>query len=180
MKKAILVLALVLVAGCSSPPADTPEALVVADTERVATQGTEITPASGEFGFEGYGPGKSHSGTFERWRALVGKSGDNIDSVLLTADASSVKTGISALDKDLASDNFFYSEKYPEITFTSDSVGTTVTGELTLRGVTKTISFPAERTQDRISADFLIDSSLFGISHPAVHKDIRIFFDLNI
>jgi polyisoprenoid-binding protein YceI len=62
---------------------------------------------------------------------------------------NSVNTGNENRDKDLKSDNFFDEEKYPEITFKSTKVekmgdAYQVTGDLTIRGVTKEVSFPVE------------------------------------
>ncbi len=66
-------------------------------------------------------------------------------SVNVSIDASSVDTGNEFRDKDLRSERFFYYEKYPQATFISKKVektekGLTVTGDLSIRGVTKEIT----------------------------------------
>jgi len=59
---------------------------------------------------------------------------------------ASISTDNEARDKHLRSDDFFAAEKYPELTFVSKtikSVGNNkyeVTGDLTMRGVTKTVT----------------------------------------
>ena len=68
-------------------------------------------------------------------------------SVEFTAKATSVDTGVAGRDTHLRSADFFEVEKYPDVTFKSTKVeksgsGWTVTGDFTIKGVTKSISFP--------------------------------------
>ncbi len=69
-------------------------------------------------------------------------------SVEFKIAATSIDTGVADRDKHLRSANFFDVEKFPEITFKSTSVKPAgkdsyhVTGDLTMRGVTKTITLP--------------------------------------
>ena len=66
------------------------------------------------------------------------------------AEVSSINTGIEARDNHLRSDDFFAAEKHPQIFFKSKRIdakgdGTlAVTGDLTIRGVTKTVELTAE------------------------------------
>jgi polyisoprenoid-binding protein YceI len=70
-------------------------------------------------------------------------------SVQFTVQAASIDTGNDSRDKDLRSDNYFGVEKFPTLSFVSTKVtpkgGDTfdVTGNLTIKGVTKTITIPA-------------------------------------
>ncbi|MBI4914072.1 MAG: YceI family protein [Acidobacteria bacterium] len=69
-------------------------------------------------------------------------------SVEVTIDAASVNTDNEARDKHLRSADFFEIEKFPSITFKSTSVKEVakgkleVTGNLTIKGVTRQVSFP--------------------------------------
>ena len=68
-------------------------------------------------------------------------------SVTFTAKATSIDTGVTGRDTHLRSADFFEVEKFPEVTFKSTTVtkkgnGWVVTGDFTLKGVTKSISFP--------------------------------------
>ena len=70
-------------------------------------------------------------------------------SVLFKAMATSIDTGVAGRDTHLRSADFFEVEKYPELTFKSTKVeksgkGWTVTGDLTMKGVTKSVSIPFE------------------------------------
>ncbi|HEX4965349.1 MAG TPA: YceI family protein [Thermoanaerobaculia bacterium] len=62
--------------------------------------------------------------------------------------ATSIDTGVADRDKHLRSADFFDVEKYPEITFKSESIKSTgkdkfdVTGTLTLHGVSKKVTLP--------------------------------------
>jgi len=110
---------------------------------------------------------KSHSEATFQVRHLVSKvSGKfedfdgkiNIDptkpaasTVEFTIEASTVNTGVADRDKHLRTADFFDTDKFPEITFKSTSIKSsgkkdvyTVTGNLTMRGVTKQITFPVQ------------------------------------
>ena len=68
-------------------------------------------------------------------------------SVAFTAKATSIDTGVQGRDNHLRTADFFEVEKFPEITFKSTKVekkgnGWVVTGDFTMKGVTKSISFP--------------------------------------
>lgn len=68
-------------------------------------------------------------------------------SVEFTAQSTSVDTRVEGRDKHLRSDDFFDVEKFPTITFKSTKVekkgnALMITGDFTMKGVTKQISFP--------------------------------------
>ncbi|MDL2718643.1 MAG: YceI family protein [Acidobacteriota bacterium] len=80
-------------------------------------------------------------GTIELDRANPATS-----TVKLKIDAASIDTGNPTRDKHLNSADFFDTAKFPEITFNSTKVAAKskdvydVTGDLTIRGVTKTVA----------------------------------------
>ena len=68
-------------------------------------------------------------------------------SVEFTAKVTSIDTGVAGRDKHLRTADFFDVEKFPELTFKSTKVekkgkNLVVTGDLTMRGVTKQIAIP--------------------------------------
>lgn len=71
-------------------------------------------------------------------------------SVEATIDTSTINTANEDRDKHLKSDDFFAVEKHPAITFkstkveSSESGGLKVTGDLTIRGVTKQVVLDVE------------------------------------
>ncbi len=69
--------------------------------------------------------------------------------VTFKAMTTSVDTGVAGRDKHLRTADFFEVEKYPEMSFTSTKVekkgkGWIVTGDLTMKGVTKSVTIPFE------------------------------------
>jgi polyisoprenoid-binding protein YceI len=70
----------------------------------------------------------------------------------VTINAASIDTGNSDRDAHLRSNDFFAMDEYPQITFRSTKIEPVdedtyrVGGDLTIRGVTKPVTFDAERT----------------------------------
>lgn len=76
-------------------------------------------------------------------------AGPAAQKVSVTIDPASVDTNHAERDKDLRSSNYLEVESFPAITFVStgfagDADGGTITGDLTVHGVTKSISFPVK------------------------------------
>ena len=68
-------------------------------------------------------------------------------TVGFTAKAASIDTGVAARDNHLRTKDFFEADTYPDITFKSTKVekkgkGWLLTGDFTIKGVTKSITFP--------------------------------------
>lgn len=68
-------------------------------------------------------------------------------SVNFKAMTTSIDTGVAGRDRHLRTADFFEVEKFPELTFTSTKVekkgkGWIVTGDLTIKGVTKSVAIP--------------------------------------
>jgi polyisoprenoid-binding protein YceI len=136
-----------------------------------------IDLAKSTFQFEGYGPGKSHKGTFTelsgqlyvRDGAIVGGEG--------IAQATSVKSDGERLENHLRSADFFDVAVYPEIRFKSVSLeNSQLTGDLTFHGVTKTLTFPVTVTADSVAADFVISMKEFGIEYAGANDEVSIRF----
>jgi polyisoprenoid-binding protein YceI len=74
-----------------------------------------------------------------------------LTSLSATIDANSVDTGVAQRDNHLRSPDFFEVEKFPAINFVSTGVSyssptdATVSGNLTLRGITKPVTFTLEQ-----------------------------------
>jgi polyisoprenoid-binding protein YceI len=84
-------------------------------------------------------------GTVTLDEGAIADAGANV-----TVAVDSIDTGVSALDDHLKSADFFEAETFPEITFVATGVEQTgektakVTGDLTLKGVTKPVVFDAQ------------------------------------
>ena len=87
------------------------------------------------------------TGHFEDFEANAKTDGDNFNNaeIAFIAKTSSINTKNNDRDTHLKSDDFFNSEKFPEMKFVSKSfTGEQLIGDLTIRDVTKQITLDAE------------------------------------
>ncbi|WP_347174605.1 YceI family protein [Polaribacter uvawellassae] len=87
------------------------------------------------------------TGHFEDFTATAKTDGDNFNGASLefSAKTASINTKNKDRDTHLQSDDFFNSEKFPEMKFVSKSFnGDTLVGDLTIRDVTKEVTLNAE------------------------------------
>jgi polyisoprenoid-binding protein YceI len=121
-------------------------------------------------------------------------------TVNVTIDVTTVDTGVDARDNDLKSANYFDVAQYPTATFTSTAVaksadGLTVTGNLTLHGVTKPVTLEVEgptgplngmdhKPHAGYSATTTVSRAAFGIAAkmPAamVGDEVKLTIDLDV
>lgn len=89
-------------------------------------------------------------GSFEKFDVTVITTGDPLEtSITASIDVASVNTKQKDRDAHLRTNDFFAIDEYPTIDFTSTSVefdgaDATIHGDLTLRGVTKPVTFTGE------------------------------------
>jgi polyisoprenoid-binding protein YceI len=109
-----------------------------------------IDPTHAEIGFSVRHLMSKVRGKFETFESTVITSEDFAASaVSVTVDLSSVNTGTADRDNHLRSGDFFDAESHPTMTFTSTGVvaqgeGLVVTGDLTIKGITKSIDLSVE------------------------------------
>lgn len=140
------------------------------------------------FKFTGYGPGKSHEGTFNGISiANIEHNNDYITKGTIKFFTESVDTGIDKLDTHLCAENFFDCAKYKEIQFTITNVtrksvtALDVTGDLTMKGITKQVTFEVKQDSVKLSSDFILDVNQFGFTAPdIVDNEVRIQFDTSL
>lgn len=92
------------------------------------------------------------TGSFQSFSSEVETEGDDFGNakVVFTGKVDSITTGNDQRDGHLKSADFFEVEKYPEFTFKSTSIKKKggedfeLTGDLTLHGITKSVTFSAE------------------------------------
>lgn len=177
---ASLALALV-VAGCSDPNKDktkatTGEAVATAAAPAVAANATSYAfdGKDSKVGFVGSKVTGKHEGSFGTLTGTIKIPGADIEkgSVSASIETASVTSDDEKLTGHLKSPDFFDVEKFPKATFESTGVkkagdAYTITGNLTLHGVTKSVTFPAKIAQagDDVSVDaeFTINRKDFGI-----------------
>lgn len=178
----LLSLALVLIFSPKAPK-DVQELQV---SEKVDEQNTEVITLGGvveltNFSFIGYGPGKSHEGVFNDYEVRnvrVNSNGVPVAGELIVKTAS-VKTDAALLDQHLCEKpEFFDCVKYPEIKFVLSNTTEMgagefqVGGDLTVKDVTKRVSFIVKAQTDRtFSSEFRLNMNDFGFKAPGIVDD---------
>jgi len=132
--------------------------------------------------FEGYAPGKSHTGTFETFEATI--SFDEVKTVTggtLLVEAASVKSDSAGLDDHLKNEDFFNVDTYPTIEYTLNNVifnsgsgEASAQGTLTFHGVTQEITAPVTILPNGFNSKFNISMEQFGISYTGVNDEVTI------
>ena len=162
-------------------------------------------------------PDKAHSGvdfsilhmSLSNVRGHFGNIGGTIvlneaeitkSTVNVTIDVTSVDTGVQGSDGDLKGPNFFDTPQFPTATFVSTSVakngnGLTVSGNLTLHGVTKPVVLQVEgptgpvpgmdkKPHSGFSASTSISRTAFGIATKfptaVVGDEVKLTIDLDV
>jgi polyisoprenoid-binding protein YceI len=179
----LILSALLLVAGCGNPATNksqavTGEAQHAPSAQPAGAQTYVITPENSKIEFVGSKVTGSHNGSFQKFAGEVHYTGDvNASHVTITIQADSLNTDTPDLTKHLKTADFFDVAKYPEAKFESTAIKAggdkgashTVTGNLTLHGVTKSISFPATiaAAPDAVTVDstFAVNRKDFGINY---------------
>ncbi|HEX7295325.1 MAG TPA: YceI family protein [Pyrinomonadaceae bacterium] len=175
---------LMFLSACSDPSSDkskavTGEAAPVASPPATAQgQKYQITPQNSQIAFVGSKVTGSHNGSFGDFSGQIDYNGTPEQShVNIDIKADSITTDTPDLTTHLKTADFFDVAKYPQATFVSTAIKAggeggashTVTGNLTLHGVTKSVTFPAtiSVTPDVATVDstFSINRKDFGINY---------------
>jgi polyisoprenoid-binding protein YceI len=125
-------------------------------------------------------------GTFGTFNADADTEEDDFSSAKFTFNAAidSINTGVADRDAHLKSNDFFDSEKFPNLSFNSTSVSKKsddtleISGDLTIKGVTKKITLEAEhggivvdpygQTKAGLTIEGKIKRSDFGLTWSAI------------
>lgn len=132
---------------------------LVSSSAFAAAPAAKAAPLTGTIGFVGSKVTGSHTGDFKKWTGSVtlaggkaegGKLEFTVQTASVVADEASRNDWTAKLEEHLKSPDFFDVAKFPTASFTSTEIkaggsgGThTIKGNLTLRGVTKVVTFPA-------------------------------------
>jgi len=180
---ALALTALVLVAGCGNPATNKSQAVTGAAAPQTSPQTAggqkySITSQNSRIEFTGSQVAGSHSGAFEKFSGEINYTGNPETSrVNVDIDTGSLKADDPKLTEHLKTPDFFDVAKYPKAMFVSTAIrpggdkgaSHTVTGNLTMHGVTKSVTFPATiaATADTVNVDanFAINRKDFGITY---------------
>jgi polyisoprenoid-binding protein YceI len=126
------------------------------------------------------------TGYFKKFNLEVDTEGDDFTTakrIVFTADINSIDTNNAQRDTHLKSDDFFSAEKYKEARFTGNKIeksgdGYTLTGDLTIRDITKPITLKVEfggmvvdpygQTKAGFTVEGKISRSEYGLKWSAV------------
>lgn len=126
-----------------------------------------------------------HPIKFPEFSGKVGVDGDAVKSVSFEVQIASLVADAEKLTEHLKKADFLDAASFPTATFAStelkagsDQPGAThtVTGDFTIHGVTKRISFPAvlavTPTDVTASSEFVINRQDFGVAYPGKPDDL--------
>ena len=196
MNKSILFAPLLLSALTAAAACDDPakgKVKVTTSEARPASAAATPTASARTFTFDAASGSKiewvgskvtgQHEGGFKdlKGKVVVDPTAPEKGRVDVEIDTTSIYTDSDKLVSHLKSADFFDVEKHPKATFVSTDVkksdGTwTITGNLTLRGMTKSITFPAKVNVDDagvdVDAEFAINRKDFGMEYKGKADDL--------
>ncbi|MEK7685836.1 MAG: YceI family protein [Verrucomicrobiota bacterium] len=189
MKTLAGIVPLILLLGCSNPADNVPAATVKSATNatgKVSDSGGRyfvFGPDSATIEFIGSKITGSHHGGFRNFagefRVVNGQLADSGNKIVI--EMSSIWADNDRVTGHLKSPDFFNVPQLPTATFVSTAVAqktgdSTVTGNLTLHGVTKQISFPARIQAGAdavdVTAEFVLNRFDFDIKYPGKANDL--------
>jgi len=187
----------VFLAGCEDPAANkaravtsnvsTPSSNVSAPSAPARGESLALTPENSKILFTGSKVTGKHDGGFNKFAGSIdlvnGKAEES--SVKVDIETASVFTDAEGLTKHLQSADFFEVAKFPKASFASTKIvadtakgpnAYTVTGDLELHGVKKSVTFPATITVTpsdvTVDSEFSINRKDFGIVYTGKSDDL--------
>lgn len=197
MKKMLFVAAIAMAFTACKSEIDNKPSAVVADTvaeikeepkvEAAPAQATSLTlvPADSSVAWVGAKVTGDHKGGFNTISGTAELNEKNeLSALKLEVDTTSVFSDAEKLTGHLASPDFFDVANHPKASFeltnavpaTGEGVTHTITGNMSIRGITKTISFPAKVEvadgQVTASSEFTLKRFDFGIAYTGKADDL--------
>ena len=178
----IVLFGLLLIPACGDPATNKPKATtseaVPASSPSAGGEKYLIAQDSSTIEFIGSNVKDSHKGSFGKFSGTIAFAGQPEKShVTITIDMNSLTADDPKLTAHLKTADFFDVAKYPQATFEATEIKAggekgathTVTGNLQMHGVTKSITFPAtivvSPSAVTLDSTFSINRKDFGISY---------------
>lgn len=191
MKKVLIVLSIVslLIVSCKEDKSKKVETKDVKEVVKTDVN-NNYNVYSSKLTWKGYKPTGTHEGTFNLKKGQLNFDGETLKGGKFIFDMASIDvTDIPKTDEyhaklvdHLTNPDFFDTKQFPTGTFeitkiTKGDVNSTVEGNLTLKGITKNITFPASIIKNGDEVTFMssaikIDRTDFGIKYKS-----KKFFD---
>lgn len=181
----------IISAACENPADSKAKASVSSAAAEAAAKpaGSEtlaISQANSNIGFTGSKVTGSHTGSFQGFSGTVNLVADKVENsqVSVEIDMTTVVSDDERLTGHLKSPDFFDVARFPKATFVTTEIKSgatgdathTVTGNLELHGVKKSITFPAKIAVDNAAAslntEFAINRKDFAILYPGKSDDL--------
>jgi polyisoprenoid-binding protein YceI len=159
-------------------------------TTTVSSAGKQVDNSKVTIGFTGFGPGKKHVGSFAVVNSSLALNAQGAISGKIVANVNSLSTDTAKVTEHLKTDDFFDTAKYPTATFvvTKDNTmadlsvcgpadiceAAFLSGNFTIHGVTKAVSFPVTRSADQLAATFTLDLKEFGIDQTFANETVEL------
>ena len=188
-------------AACEDPAANKPKATTTSASNAANTANTVnstaaapektetlvINPENSKVEFVGSKVTGKHDGGFKQFAGTIALANGKAENstVSIDLDMNSVFTDADGLTKHLMTGDFFDVAKYPKASFKATKIVPDaekgaghymVTGDLTLRGVTKSVTFPATITvagdSVAVNAEFSINRKDFNILYAGKADDL--------
>jgi len=191
MRTTLLVALVVGLAGCkdtakSAAPKASSSPAVITDATTAPIEGAlayPFTQADSKVSWVGAKVTGKHEGGFGIFGGIIELVGGDATKSRVRAeiDMTSLTTTPEKLIAHLKSPDFFAVEEFPRATFVSTSIqkagaGYSVTGNLTIHGVTRSVVFPATialtEPEVTVNAEFAINRKDFGIVYPGKPDDL--------
>lgn len=146
------------------PAADATEIALTAENTLIQFVGTHVGEVPDP---------KARTGSFADFTGVATIADDDIQSVNVAIQMASVDTGMDKLNNHLQAPDFFDVRQHPTAEFTSTRIARDkdgrhiITGDLTLHGETKEVSFPADvgmtNGELKLAAKLKLDRTEFGM-----------------
>ena len=202
-----LLLATLFLAACANvddaPIAETTAVDESADATDAAFIGTAVPfdTTTSTVAWQAAKVTRTHDGGFHDFNGALYLDGDTVTGAEILLAAASIFSDEDRLTGHLKSEDFFEVEAYPEASFRTTAIEPLtaedstewaeathrVTGTLTIRGQSNTITFPAKVAvnPETVSAEasFIIDRQNWGLSYPGapddlIRDEVQIRFDI--
>ena len=188
-------MASVSLAGCDDPAKGKTKATTTETTSTTSQPAIAASQTTAKYAFDqttskvqwtGSKVTGKHDGSFGAFKGTV----DVVDGVPekskvdVSIDADSITSDIERLTGHLKSPDFFDTKANPKATFVSKEIKKggdngathTVTGDLTIKGITKTVTFPAAigvgGDAASVDAEFAINRRDFSLNYPGKPNDL--------
>lgn len=147
----------------------------------------DVDAATSKIEFTGSKVTGKHDGGFKTFKGVIDLVGDKAEdsAVVFEIEMASVFTDADGLTDHLKNQDFFEVGKFPKASFVSTKIvadaakgagNYTVTGDMEIRGVKKSITFPAKITvaadSVTVASEFAINRKDFGIAYAGKADDL--------